>query len=366
MCRLNRVISVLVIVLSILAFPMRSLNAASEVKPSDKWWGTEVETTYRNGDVKNVVFIPPEKAKKPYSIGVLVPHFKDTYWIAVNYGLVQEAKRLGVKMVFMEAGGYANLSKQLDQVDDMLQKGIDGLILGAVKPDPLGHKVDTIWKKQRLPVVAVVMDTNATDILSKVFYYYTSVGRMMAEYVYKRGGGKVVMLPGPPGLTWAEGYYKGFKGFIEENPGKIEILAVKYGETGKDVQLGLLEDALQTFPKIDYLVAMGLAAEASPPVLERAGRSKEIKVISAAIRAGIPDFIKEGKILASAFDHPAMYPRMGLALLVKYLNGEPLENIPRQIMSPVQIVDQAGLKHKYVRDHEFAPEGYTPIFTVNY
>ena len=43
---------------------------------------------------------------------------KDAYWLAVNYGVAEEAKRLGVKMNLVEAGGYTNLNKQISQIED--------------------------------------------------------------------------------------------------------------------------------------------------------------------------------------------------------------------------------------------------------
>ena len=40
---------------------------------------------------------------------------KDSFWVAVAYGIVEEAKRMNVNMTLYEAGGYENLPKQLSQ-----------------------------------------------------------------------------------------------------------------------------------------------------------------------------------------------------------------------------------------------------------
>ena len=58
-------------------------------------------------------YAPLEKASKPWNICVLFPHMKDTFWVAVDYGVVEEAKRMGVNMTLYQAGGYENLPKQL-------------------------------------------------------------------------------------------------------------------------------------------------------------------------------------------------------------------------------------------------------------
>lgn len=38
------------------------------------------------------------KLKKEYRIGVLLPGFEDKYWITANYGIINYAKELGVKV----------------------------------------------------------------------------------------------------------------------------------------------------------------------------------------------------------------------------------------------------------------------------
>ena len=53
------------------------------------------------------------KAARPYRIGVLFPHFKDSYWLAVNYGIIAEARRTGVDMQLLDAGGYGSTVRAL-------------------------------------------------------------------------------------------------------------------------------------------------------------------------------------------------------------------------------------------------------------
>ena len=40
---------------------------------------------------------------------------KDAYWLGVDYGVADEAERLGVKMNLVEAGGYTELAKQISR-----------------------------------------------------------------------------------------------------------------------------------------------------------------------------------------------------------------------------------------------------------
>ena len=65
---------------------------------------------------------------------------KDTFWVAVDYGIVEEAKRMGVNMTLYQAGGYENLPQQLAQFDDCMAGNFDAIVVG---PD-LGGRADAL------------------------------------------------------------------------------------------------------------------------------------------------------------------------------------------------------------------------------
>lgn len=78
------------------------------------------------------IYSPLAKAAKKWRVCVLFPHMKDSIWLAVDYGIVEEAKRLGITADIYQAGGYENLPKQLSQFDDCLAGGYDAIVVGAI------------------------------------------------------------------------------------------------------------------------------------------------------------------------------------------------------------------------------------------
>ena len=86
--------------------------SAGAAKADEKWWSAKYYNL-DSGSPKVAEYTPLEKASKPWNICVLFPHMKDTFWVAVDYGVVEEAKRMGVNMTLYQAGGYENLPKQL-------------------------------------------------------------------------------------------------------------------------------------------------------------------------------------------------------------------------------------------------------------
>src|SRR5215475_13275937 len=93
------------------ALALASFGAYGQGK---KWYPFTVEEHDAPFDmsspVKEVTYSTLEKADKKWNICVSFPHMKDAYWLAVDNGVAEEAKDLGVTMHLVEAGGYTNLS----------------------------------------------------------------------------------------------------------------------------------------------------------------------------------------------------------------------------------------------------------------
>src|ERR1700685_1820359 len=108
--------------------------------PAAAWWPVKYYNM-DSGSAKTTEYVPlPGKASKPWNICVLFPHMKDTFWVAVDYGVVEEAKRMGVNMTLYQAGGYENLPKQLSQFDDCLAGNFDAIIVGPISEAGLDKK----------------------------------------------------------------------------------------------------------------------------------------------------------------------------------------------------------------------------------
>jgi protein TorT len=346
------------------------------------WWPVKVNSYYGTYDVKTKTagrpaksltgpkvedWVPPQKANKPYTIGVSFPHLKDPYWLAVNYGIISEAKRLGVGIRLVAAEGYTDLAGQVRQVENLSQQGVDGIILAAISYAATDPLVGEITKKN-IPVVEVINDIQAPAITAKAMVSFFDMGYHAGEFVVGDAKGKpevnVVFLPGPAGSGWAPDTLDGFKESIKKFPGKMNILAVKWGDTGKDVQTRLVEDSLQAFPKIDYLVGNAVAADAAPGPLAETKRAAGTKVVSTYIIPPLYDKIREGKVAAAPSDLTVTQGQMAVNMMVRILNGEkPGKDFPFRSGPQIPTLTKANID-KYDYDMLFGPRDFRPEFKV--
>ena len=60
----------------------------------------------------------------------------------------------------------------------------------------------------------------------------------------------------------------------------IQVAVTKYGDTGKEIQVILVEEAIEERPDIDYIVGSAVTAEAAVSILRARGLTGEIKVVA--------------------------------------------------------------------------------------
>ena len=311
---------------------------------------------------------PPTKANRPYRIGVSFPHLKDPAWVAVNSGVIEEAKCLGVGIQLVAAGGYTELARQINQVEDLANQNIDGLILGAISYSGQDKLVARLTKRG-IPVVALLNDIRSPAVRAKSLMSYYSVAyeaaRVMIEDMKGKDSVNVVLLPGPAGAAWTVPQVVGFKAAIAKlAPGRVKLLDVKWGDTGKAIQLRLVENVLNTYPDLDYLVGNGLAADAAPGAIAAVGRTGKVKIVSTYITPAVYGKIAEGKVLAAVLDYLLVQGRISVGMMVRLLNGEkPGVDFPFRAQPSIVVVNKENYKSFSFTDL-FGPKGYKPVFSV--
>ena len=150
-----------------------------------------------NSPRSELKYVPLEKATKKWNICVSFPHMKDAYWMAVNYGVVDESRRMGVSMQLLEAGGYVNLNKQISQIEDCIESGSDAVVIGAISYEGLNNLVSEIRKKG-IPVIDVINGMSSKELSAKSLVSFGEMGSKAGEYLVQniQKAVKLSMLPG--------------------------------------------------------------------------------------------------------------------------------------------------------------------------
>jgi periplasmic protein TorT len=153
--------------LGVAAIAVTAVTGAFEVQAADKWWPFPIYEVV-NGEKKESTYEPLEKAAQKWNICVLFPHMKDSFWVAVAFGVAEEAKRLGVQMTLLQAGGYENLPKQISQWDDCVASGAQAIVTGAISEAGMAKKCQEGLDKG-IPQISTVNPVADAKLTAKVF-----------------------------------------------------------------------------------------------------------------------------------------------------------------------------------------------------
>lgn len=311
---------------------------------------------------KAINYKPFKQASKPWRLCIAYPHLKDAYWLNVNYGMVEEARRLGVEIQIVDAGGYPNLDRQIEQIETCAEQANDALIIGPVSYENLTTTVEAIARK--IPVLATVNDIADEGISAKSGVSWRQMGEMLGQYLankHPKGStpAKIAWLPGPEGSGWVYFNNAGFMAGIKDSA--IEVVSTKWGDTGKEIQRTLVQEAIEENPEIDYIVGNALMAEAAISILREKGLNDRIKILSTYLTPGVFRGIRRNRIIASVTDSPVLQGRLSIDQAIRILENAAYE---KHVGPQVVLLDQSNINSLDLQ-HEFAPPSFHATFRVN-
>lgn len=302
---------------------------------------------------------PLNKAKKPWKICVSIPHLKDAYWLAVNYALIDEAKRLGIRMRIDEAGGYDKLSVQKRQIESCMKTGADGLIVSGISYDGL-NALTTLYQTKGIPVIDLInwIDDSTISARSAVTYWDNAyqIGKYLSDYL-KGKSAKVIWMPGPQGAGWSTAGDEGFKQAVKDSP--IQILETIWGDTGREVQGQLLKEAFNRYDEVDFVVGTTVSAEAAVDLLTHRQALDEIKVLSYYYGPGVHRSLARGKMLAAPSDKQAIQARIAVDMVVRALEDK---LILKHVGPKLEVVDKSNIR-QFDASTSIPPKGFRPVFS---
>jgi protein TorT len=310
------------------------------------------------------LYTPLERAQKKWRIRVFIPHLKDDYWLGVNYGLIHEARRLGVSVSIFEAGGYDKLDVQRRQIENAIAENPDGLIIGAISLDGLNDLVKKASDKG-IPVLDLINGISSPHITARAAVSFWDMGYQAGSYLRRlqeKSGQplKLAWFPGPDGAGWVKAGDAGLREAIAG--GAIEILDSRYGDTGSAVQAKLVEASLSEYAgDLDIVVGTAVTAEAAVKILRTRGLADRIKILSYYYGPGVHRGIRRGGITAAPSDLTVLQARIAVDVMVRILEKR---DYYKHVAPRVTVVDRDNIR-SWDASTTLAPRGFRPIFSIN-
>lgn len=286
-------------------------------------------------------------ANEPIDVAVLLPAAGDPYFKLKSCGYLAEGKELGAKVTLYDAGGYGNLNRQLAQIEDVVQRGVEAIVL---VPASSTGTVPAVERAIRAGVKVINDGIATSSPLVTGFVGENSyiMGQLEAIYMADalKGKGKVVMLLGPSGLDLTNYRQQGFKDYIKYYPG-IKVVAERYSTTSSAETLRIMEDLLQRFPDVNGVYTFnGPVMVGAVQALRAAGKKPgEVVVTTLDLEEETIRLMREGWVQMTAVSQPVTMARLAVRRAVEAVQGKiiPKETLTQSTMVTARTLDSVDL-----------------------
>jgi ABC-type sugar transport system substrate-binding protein len=292
-------------------------------------------------------------------LGVSMPNIKGPWFTPVLFGITDEAKKLGYETIILDAGGYANVDRQVTQLSNLIAQKVNAILMDPANPDSFNGVVRQA-KAAKIPVVGAgsPLVASGVDADAAASSSHCSIGHELAKgaKTLLPSGGTVAILAGPPGAFWASDRLRCFKEDLAG--GNIKIVAEQTSEQDAATALSLANDFLQRFPNVDMLYGAddtyGVGAARAAQGARKCGK---VKILFAVLGEAAEEMMRAGCADYVVAQQPVLIGRTAAEMAAKIIKGQPLAKKLDEI--PLIPVTKANLDTINKTTMQ-APKGWTP------
>ncbi|WP_165421301.1 substrate-binding domain-containing protein [Bradyrhizobium sp. Leo170] len=292
-------------------------------------------------------------------IGVSMPNVKGPWFTPVLYGISDEAKKRGYDVVIQDAGGYANVDKQVSQFSNLAVQKVRAILVDPANPASFNGVVREA-KAGKIFVIGAGSPIVASDVEpdAAASSSHCSIGHELAKgaKTLLPNGGTIAVLAGPAGAFWASDRLRCFKEDLAG--GNIKLVAEQTSEQDPAIALSLANDFLQRFPTVDVLYGAddtyGVGAARAVQGVQKCGK---VKVLFAVLGEAAEEMMRAGCADYVVAQQPVKIGRSAVDMMDALVKGKPLEKKKDEVpLIPVtsanlNSIDKTGMQ---------APKGWTP------
>lgn len=267
----------------------------------------------------------PDAAKdKKVVVGFSQCTLDSPFYVSLMDAAKAEAAAKGAELVYVDAQN--DIEKQNKDIQDLITKGIDVLILNPVNPSGVNPSLQAA-KQNNIPVVTVDRPTE-TPVATFIGRDNKKMGELAGQEAVKLLGGegqakgKIIELQGDAGGKVMMDRRDGFHLAVDKEAG-LKVIQGPYSNYVRSEAVKAFQDLLQAHPDVNLVYAhnddMALGAL---QVLEQNNMADKVKIVGIdglmeAIKA-----IQGGKYDATVLNDPQLLGKIVVDTALGVLNGE--------------------------------------------
>jgi ribose transport system substrate-binding protein len=221
----------------------------------------------QGGELPEYTILGQYKKAPPYKIG-FSQHLSGIDWTTQwqrEFELEAEIyKKAGIISDYYIVSCMGDPSKQITDIEDLLAKGVDALIISPSSPTALIPLIDRIYDEGKIPVIITHAPYDGHKYSAMIMSDDYDFGRRGAEWLVKKltekfgePKGKIIVMEGVPGAGCNEARWtRGAKPVFDKYP-KIQIVGQGAGDWDYAKAKAVAESLVAANPEIDGVWTAG-------------------------------------------------------------------------------------------------------------
>ena len=188
------------------------------------------------------------------TVGLSLSTLNNPFFVTLRDGAQAAADEAGYDLIVTDA--QDSVSTQISDIEDLVQRGVDALIINATDSDAVVPAVRSA-NDAGIPVIAVDRTINGGDVAYFISSDNVAGGELAAEFICNQLGGEgfVVELEGIPGASATRERGQGFNDYMSSECSGVDIVARQTANFNRAEGLSVMENILVAQPDIGAVFA---------------------------------------------------------------------------------------------------------------
>jgi ribose transport system substrate-binding protein len=258
------------------------------------------------------------------TIAVIPKATSHLFWQTVQAGALKAGQDLNVNVEWNGAAAETDYSRQLQIIDSMIARRVDGIAVAASDRDALNASLDRA-ASLHIPVTVFDSGVDSDQYMTFVATNNYEAGQMAARKLAEllHGKGRIIVVLHMPGSRSTMDREQGFFDTLKKDAPAIEIVGRNYGMADRSKAMGVTENLLTANSNVDGIFASSEPSSVgAAQAIKGRGLSGKIKFVAFDASEGMVDDLKGGTIDALVAQDPFKIGYEAVATLVDKLNGK--------------------------------------------
>ncbi|MDC7287732.1 substrate-binding domain-containing protein [Blautia schinkii] len=258
----------------IVSLLLTAVMAVSLAVPSVVWAGEEEAAASEETAAETGAEVSEKLPQGDWYIGLANGYMGNTWraqYVEAFEAKAEQYKQAGVIKDYISASTSGDVTEQLNQINDMISKGIDCLLINPISPSSMAPIIAKCKAADVLLVVAsdpAGVDDSLVEVLTDNRAFFAIMTQWLVDKL--DGKGNIVHITGTPGMPADLVRQKVAEEILAEYP-DIKVLGTAPGSWSQTEAQTAMSTFLSTYDNIDAVLAQDVMSEGIIRAYETAG-----------------------------------------------------------------------------------------------